>query len=145
MTTLTHELTWTDPAAVDGRLALKVIAYTETIERIVVSAKDPGFDAEAGWASLEALLDVGRFERVGNDKARMGWAVYRDLLNKWGGTTAFWKEFRRISEVGNRVFLELTEHNTPEGAAESVVNSVSVYEFDEAGKLVHLDIYLQHD
>jgi len=26
-----------------------------------------------------------------------------------------------------------------------VVNSMSVYEYDDAGKLVHLDIYLQHD
>ena len=145
MATIAHDLTWTDASAVDGPLARKVLEYTETIERIVVSAKDPGFDAEAGWANLEALLDVARFERVGNDKARMGWAVYRDLLNKWGGTTEFWKEFHRISEVGSRVFLELTEHNTPKGGAESVVNSMSVYEFDDAGRLVHLDIYLQHD
>jgi hypothetical protein len=145
MATLTRDKTWTDPAAVDSPLALKAIEFTETIERIVVSAKDPGFDAEAGWAALEALIDVERFERVGNDKAVMGWAVYRDLLNAWGGTTDFWKEFRRISEVGDRVFLELTEHNTPKGGKESVVNSMSVYQFDEAGRLIHLDIYLQHD
>ena len=145
MATIARESTWTDPDAVTGPLALKVLAYSETIERIVVSAKDPGFDAEAGWASLEAMLDVERFERVGNDKARMGWAAYRDLLNAWAGTTAFWKEFHRISEVGGRVFLELTEHNTPKGGTESVVNSMSVYAFDDAGKLVHLDIYLQHD
>ena len=31
------------------------------------------------------------------------------------------------------------------GGAESVVNSLSLYEFDAAGNLVHLDIYLQHD
>lgn len=145
MATLARELTWTDESHVDGALAKKVLAYSEAIERIVVSAKDPGFDTEAGWASLEEMLDVSRFERVGNDRAKMGWAVYRDLLNKWGGTTEFWKEFHRISEVGNRVFLELTEHNTPKGGAESVVNSMSVYEFDAAEKLVHLDIYLQHD
>ena len=145
----TLDRTWTAPEKVTGRLAQRVLRYSEVIERIVVSAKDPGFDAEAGWAELEALIDVARFERVGNDKARMGWAVYRDLLNGWAGTTAFWKEFHRISEVGSRVFLELTEHNTPKGGAESVVNSLSVYAFDEAGddagKLVHLDIYLQHD
>ena len=145
MTTLISEMTWTDPAKVTGPLAQKVLRYSEVIERIVVSAKDADFDREAGWAELEALIDVAKFERVGNDKARMGWAVYRDLLNQWAGTTAFWKEFHRISEVDGRVFLELTEHNTPKGGAESVVNSMSVYAFDDAGKLVHLDIYLQHD
>jgi hypothetical protein len=142
---MTRETTWTDSAQVTGALARKVLEYTEIMERIVVSAKDPRFDAEAGWAALEALLDVEKFERVGNDKARMGWAVYRDLLNAWAGTTDFWKEFHRISEVDGRVFLELTEHNTPKGGAESIVNSMSVYAFDAAGKLVHLDIYLQHD
>ncbi len=139
------ETTWTDPTAVSGQLALNVMAYSETIERIVISAKDPQFDAEAGWAELEALINVEKFERVGNDRARMGWGGYRDLLNAWAGTTEFWKEFHRISEVDGRVFLELTEHNTPKGGAESVVNSMSVYAFDDAGKLVHLDIYLQHD
>ena len=29
------------------------------------------------------------------------------------------------------------------GGFSSVVNSVSVYEFDDAGKIAHLDIYLQ--
>ena len=49
---------------------------------------------------------------------------------------------RTLAALG---FLELTEHNTPRGGQESVVNSMSVYEYDAAGKLVHLDIYLQHD
>jgi hypothetical protein len=75
----------------------------------------------------------------------MGWDVYRGLLMMWATTTDFWSEFHRISEVGNLVILELTEHNTPRGGAESVVNSCTLYEFDEAGKLVHLDIYLQHE
>lgn len=145
MATQIRGKTWTDRAVVDSPLALKVLDYVDTIKRIVVSAKEPGFDAEAGWAALEAMLDVDRFERVGNDKAVMGWAVYRDLLNRWGGTTDYWDEFHRISEVGDSVFLELTEHNTPKGGAESVVNSMSVYRFDDAGRLVHLDIYLQHD
>lgn len=138
-------LSWTDPAQVTGALSRKVLQYGDIIERIVKAAKEPGFSAEAGWAELEALMDTAEFERVGNDKARMGWPVYRDLLTKWATTTDFWSEFHRISEAGNCVFLELTEHNTPRGGGESVVNSLSLYEFDEAGKLVHLDIYLQHD
>ena len=127
-----------------GPLARKVMHYGDVMERTVVAAKEPGF-GDSGWDELAALLDTEKFERVGNDKAAMGWPVYRGLLTGWATTTDFWSEFRRISEVGNVVFLELTEHNTPRGGAESVVNSMSVYEYDSAGKLVHLDIYLQHD
>ncbi|MDE8651575.1 hypothetical protein [Novosphingobium album (ex Liu et al. 2023)] len=144
MATQTLESTWTDRTAVTGEYARKVLDYTDCIKRTVDRAKEPGFD-ESGWDELAALLDTARFERVGNDRVAMGWDVYRGLLMQWGTTTDFWAEFHRVSEAGRRVFLELTEHNTPRGGAESVVNSCTVYQFDEAGKLVHLDIYLQHD
>jgi hypothetical protein len=139
---------WRSREAVTGAHARKVLDYTDVIARTVRAAKEPGF-TEAGWDELAALLDTARFERVGNDKVAMGWEVYRGLLMQWATTTDFWSEFRRISEVGNLVFLELTEHNTPTdslgGGPESVVNSCTLYEFDEAGRLVHLDIYLQHE
>lgn len=144
MATATNDLTWTDPARVTGRLAQKVLQYGDVIERTVRAAKEPGF-TEAGWDELASLMDTAKFRRVGNDKVDMGWQVYRGLLTKWATNTDFWSEFHRISEAGNCVFLELTEHNTPRGGAESVVNSLSLYEFDDVGKLVHLDIYLQHD
>lgn len=142
--TALHISTWTDRDAVTGPFARKVLAYTDCIKRTVESAKAPGFD-ESGWAELTAMLDTARFRRVGNDKVDMGWEVYRKLLTMWAVSTDFWAEFHRISEVGNRVFLELTEHNCPRGGSETVVNSCTVYQFDDAGKLVHLDIYLQHD
>jgi hypothetical protein len=140
----TAALSTTDRTAVTGTYARKVMQYGEIIERTVRAAKEPGF-TEAGWGELAGLLDVETFERVGNDKVAMGWEVYRQLLTMWATTTDFWSEFHRISEVGKLVILELTEHNTPRGGAESVVNSCTLYEFDDAGRLVHLDIYLQHD
>ena len=139
-----HDLTTRNRDAVTGELSRKVLRYGELIESTVRAAKQPGF-TESGWDELSALLDTDRFERVGNDRAVMDWAGYRDLLMKWAGATEFHQQFRRISEVGNLVFLELTETNTPAGAAPTIVNSLSLYEFDEAGRIVHLDIYLQHD
>ncbi|PEQ13146.1 hypothetical protein B2G71_06745 [Novosphingobium sp. PC22D] len=144
MATLAAEKSWTDRDAATGVYARKVLAYVDAIKETVERAKAPGFDA-SGWDEVAAMLDTEKFRRVGNDKAEMGWPVYRDLLMQWGTTTEFWSEFRRISEVGSRVFLELTEHNRPVGGEDVVVHSCTVYEFDEAGKLVHLDIYLQHD
>ncbi len=130
-----------DPATL-GPHSRKVLAYGECIERTVKAAKNPDFGDE-GWAELEAMLNVRAFIRVGNFKEVMTWPQYRAMLTQWGTTTDFWSNFRRISEVGNLVFLELEEHNTPQGGTETVVNSLSLYEFDAAGKLVHLDIYLQ--
>jgi hypothetical protein len=129
--------------AAAGPLAAKVFRYSDLIESTVKAAKDPAFTA-AGWADLEALIAVDSFERVGNFKERMDWPTYRAMLTQWGTTTEFWSNFRAITEAGNRVFLELEEHNTPHGAPESVANSLSVYEFDAAGQLCHLDIYLQY-
>jgi len=123
-------------------LAAKVFRYNELIEQVVHAAKSPDFTAD-GWKVLEEVIDPAKFERVGNFKEVMTWQQYIDMLTAWGTTTEFWSNFRRISTAGNCVFLELEEHNTPRDGAESVVNSLSLYEFDTAGKLVHLDIYLQ--
>ncbi len=130
-----------DPASV-GPLSRKVLEYGELIEQTVKQAKEPGFTA-AGWDALSGLVAVDSFERVGNYMERMSWQQYTEMLTQWGTTTDFWSKFRRISETGNLVFLELEEHNTPRGGQETVVNSLSLYEFDAQGKLCHLDIYLQ--
>lgn len=123
-------------------LAGQVFRYTELIEQVVHAAKSPDFTPD-GWKVLEEVIDPARFERVGNFKEVMTWPQYIAMLTAWGTTTDFWSNFRRISTSGNCVFLELEEHNTPRDGKESVVNSLSLYEFDAAGKIIHLDIYLQ--
>jgi hypothetical protein len=45
-------------------------------------------------------------------------------------------------ETGGRVFLELEECSKV-GDFSSVVNSFSVYEFTDDGKIRHIDLYLQ--
>jgi hypothetical protein len=141
---ITADNFWTDREAVTGKYALKCLEYTDCITRTVAAAKQPDFD-ESGWDELAALLDLDNFSRVGNDMVAMGWEVYRGLLMGWGTACDFWAEFDRISQVGNLVFLELTEHSTPVGGAESVVNSLTSYQYDAAGKLVKLGIFLQHE
>ena len=129
--------------AASGPLAAKVFRYNELIEQVVEAAKSPGFTPD-GWKVLEEVIDPVKFERVGNFKEVMDWPAYVAMLTQWGTTTEFWSNFRRISEAGRCVFLELEEHNTPKDGEESVVNSLSVYEFDMSDKLAHLDIYLQY-
>ena len=50
--------------------------------------------------------------------------------------------FKRITEVDGMVFLELEEHSRV-GDFSSIVNSLSVYEFTDDGRIRHIDLYLQ--
>jgi len=51
---------------------------------------------------------------------------------------------RRVDEASGVVFLEL-EERLKMGAFSSVVNSSSVYTFNDANKIQHIALYLQMD
>ena len=88
-------------------------------------------------------MAVDKFEQVGSLEV-MNWHQYTEFLTKWASQTAFETKRRRISELPGLVFLELQETNTTETQS-TVVNSLSVYEFNDDGKIRHLDIYLQRE
>ncbi len=128
---------------IDGYSGLSrvVLDYSQLMKRLVDSAKQPGFSVDS-WAPLAELVAVEEFERVGNFKEVMNWEEYVGFLTNWAPSSDWECSFKRITETGNTVFLELEERSRT-GEFSSVVNSVSVYEFNEYGKLRHLDIYLQ--
>ncbi|MGB8364689.1 MAG: hypothetical protein ACLQUZ_01060 [Rhizomicrobium sp.] len=122
-------------------LSRTVLEYSRIMKRLVDEAKQPGFSV-ASWAPLAELVAVDEFERVGNFKEVMSWQRYVEFLTKWAMSSEWECSFKRITEKPGLVLLELEERSKT-GAFSSVVNSMSVYEFNEAGKLRHLDIYLQ--
>jgi len=122
-------------------LSLKVLEYSQVMKRLVDSSKEPGF-SEQSWAPLAELVSVDEFERVGNFKEVMNWPDYISFLTNWAMSSEWECSFKRITEAGDVVFLEL-EERLKFGDFSSAVNSVSVYEFNGAGKIRHLDIYLQ--
>lgn len=122
-------------------LARKALDYTQTTKDLVDASKQPGFSA-GRWSALAALVDTRAFERVGNFKEVMTWDQYVGFLDGWARTSDWECSFKRVTEHGNIVLLELEERSTIHGAT-TAVNSVSVYEFDGDGKIRHLDIYLQ--
>jgi hypothetical protein len=122
-------------------LARIVLDYSLLMKRLVDEAKQPGFSVDS-WAPLAALVAVDEFERVGNFKEVMSWRDYVSFLTKWTMSSEWECSFKRVTERGNLVFLELEERSKV-GSYSSAVNSVSVYEFNAASKLRHLDIYLQ--
>ena len=125
-----------------GEPAQKAMAVLDMMTEIVKDAKRPGFTT-ASWDRMAALFDTENFGRIGPFLDVMDWRQYLEMLTQWATTTDFYSNFRRISVSGNLVFLEVEEHNTPQGGTEIVVNSMNVFNFDDAGKICFLNIYLQ--
>ena len=118
-----------------------VLEYSVVIKRLVDEAKKPGFSVE-GWAPLTDLVAVDEFERVGPFKEVMNWDEYVTFLANWAASSEWDCSFRRVTEVSDLVFLELEERNKL-GDFCNVVNSLSVYEFNNSGKIRHIALYLQ--
>lgn len=118
-----------------------VLEYSQIVKRLVDRAKQPGFSVDC-WAPLAELIAVDEFERVGNFKEVMNWQDYVSFLTTWAASSEWECSFKRITEKEGVVFLELEERSRS-GDYSSVVNSFSVYEFNKAGKICHIDVYLQ--
>ena len=96
-------------------------------------AKGPGFSKDS-WAPLADIVATDEFVRVGNFKEVMNWPEYVDFLTNWATASTWEGSFKRLTETPDLVILELEERSSV-GDFSSVVNSVSVYEFDDAGKV----------
>ena len=123
-----------------GPLTRAVLEYTKTMERLVPTVKGP-----AGWSPLAGFVAVDEFERVGTFREVQGWQQYTEMLTQWAtATVKFETTVRRTSEVPGLVYFEIEERHF-RGDAAHVVNSLTVFEFDDDGKIRHLDVYLQQE
>ena len=121
--------------------ARTVLRYAIITKEIVDSAKATGFSVES-WNPLGELIATDEFVRVGNFKEVMGWDDYAAFLTNWAPNAEWDCTFKRLTENGDVVFLELEERSSV-GDFHSVVNSLSVYEFNPDGKVHRIDVYLQ--
>jgi hypothetical protein len=125
-------------------LSQKVIQYSEYFTKLTDTCKTRAL-TDADWAPIEAIVDVANWERQGvfaGPKAeKFGWSTYKSSIAEYGGMTSWEGTLRDITEVPGRVILELEERNTVHGMLD-VSNTVTIYEFNDAGKLRHLDVYV---
>jgi hypothetical protein len=128
-------------AKAQGPNARRALEYSCVMHRLVEQAKDPAFGA-ADWAPLATLVDTARFRRVGNFMETVDWAQYEQLLTMWGKGTEWEFDIRRVTEGERHAIIEMHERARYPDRSDAY-NSVSVYEFGEDGRIVHLDIYLQ--
>jgi hypothetical protein len=110
-------------------------------KRIMDRAKHAEDYSPDEWLGLKDFV-TDDFERIGNFKEVMTFNDMVGFLQAWAPTQHWEGSFKRVAEFDNVVYLEL-EERVNEGPAQQAVNSVTVYEFDEQGKIRHLDVYLQ--
>jgi predicted TIM-barrel enzyme len=125
----------------NAELCRKVLEYAEIFNSVVHKAKQPGFTV-ADWAPLAELVAVDEFERVGHMMEVMNWQEYTAFVTQFATALSWEGTFRRVQERSGVVYLELIERCTI-GARVDVANTMTVYQFNAAGKLCHLDVYLQ--
>jgi hypothetical protein len=127
-------------------LSRKVLQYSENFKRIADKARQ-GTLTDADWAPMETLVDVQNFRRHGvfltDTMEYSTWQQYKAIVTQYGGMTQWEGTLRRITEVPGLVFLELEERNTRDGVTD-VSRTVTIYKFNEAGKLIELDVFVGH-
>lgn len=125
-------------------LTSKVIAYSEAFNTIAHKAKEAPLQ-DSDWDALERIVDVDAFERVGvflgPEAEVIAWPKYKFYLTQYAGNSDWEGTLRNVTEQGSRVILEMEERNT-RGGVTDVSNTVTIYEFNDAGRLVHLDVYV---
>lgn len=122
-------------------LARKAIDYGRFQKNLMDRSRQAADYSPDEWLGLKDLVSDG-FQRVGNFKEVMNIDDMIRFLQAWAPTQHWDGSFKRVTEQDNVVWLEL-EERVGEGDQQEAVNSVSVYEFDDAGKIRHLDVYLQ--
>lgn len=121
-----------------GPLTRRVLDYEQTMRRLVPTVTGP-----ADWAPLAEFVAVDGFERVGTFLEVQNWDQYTAMLSGWAAATdSFETTVRRINELAGFVYYEIEERHH-RGDDVHVVNSMTVFEFDDDGRIRHLDVYLQ--
>jgi hypothetical protein len=116
----------------------RVLEFTRTMEGLVVDAEPPD-----DWAPLADFVAVGQFERVGTFRELQDWQQYTAMLTQWASSVEkFEASVERITEAANLVFFEIEERHHRDGAT-PLVNSMTVFDFDEHDKIRRLNVYLQ--
>ena len=118
-------------------LARKAIDYGRFQKKIMDRAVDPnsGYTPDE-WLGLKEFVSDD-FKRIGTFKEEWTFDEMIKFLQAWAPNAHWEGSFKRVTEVDNVVFLELEERGM------HIVNTISVYEFNDEGKLRHLDVLWQ--
>ncbi len=118
--------------------ARRAIAYGDRMAAIVNRTSGETWDE-----ALLPLIDASRFVRRGNERTEMDWPAYCAMLEQWAGHSGkYEKTLHRVSEAGNLVYLDLDERATHQDGSVGSLRSISIYEFDDADRIVAVDVIM---
>jgi hypothetical protein len=121
-----------------GPLTGKVMAYQELMKMLV-----PTVHEATDWEPLSEFVAAGEFHRVGTLLEVQDWPQYTEMLTRWAGSIdTFDTVVKRVTEVPGLVYFEIEERHT-RGERTRVVNSMTVFDFDDDQKIRGLAVYLQ--
>jgi hypothetical protein len=121
-----------------GPLTQVVFSYERVMRELAPTVRSP-----ADWAPLTEFVAVDGFERVGTFLEVQNWDEYTVMLTQWASSIdSFETSVRRISELSSIVYYEIEERHR-RGDVVNVVNSLTVFGFDDRAMISHLDVYLQ--
>ncbi len=121
-----------------GPLTQVVLSYERVMRELAPTVRAP-----SDWAPLEELVAVDRFERIGTFLEVQSWEQYTVMLTQWASSIdSFETSVRRITELPDLVYYEIEERHR-RGDVVNVVNSLTVFAFDDRARICHLDVYLQ--
>lgn len=122
----------------DQPLTKKVQEYSERIRQLVPSARTCD-----DWAPVAELVATKEFERVGTFLEVQDWRQYTEMLTGWAsGIERFETKVHRITEIPGLVYYEIEERHYV-GETTTVLNSLTVFAFNEDDKIRRLDVFMQ--
>jgi hypothetical protein len=94
----------------------------------------------ADWDELAGMVDTARFVRVGRHGEAMDWMQTVALMHRNIASPKAYA-LKAVTEVGNRVFLELDEAITHRGKR-MLFDSIYIFTFSDAGKITRLEFFM---
>jgi len=123
-------------------LSEKVIGFVNEMKKVIDKGRKPDFSRD-DWAPMAEYIAKDEFIRVGPFHDELNWPDYETMLTQWVTTSDGWNPVaKRMNEAPGIVYLELDEMVT-DGDRTFPFHSLSVYAFNDAGKIRRIDVYMQ--
>ena len=125
-----------------GKRLIKIVRdWADAYEKICIDTQDRACTPE-DYEPIANVIDKEVFTRIGVFKDEADWPLCLEKYLQFAGTSLWTGKLRWINAVDNLVFQELEETITrPHG--ESVVYTMSVFEFNDDDKVTALRVYMQ--
>lgn len=100
---------------------------------------------ESDWQELDCVVDTKAFERIGPFHDIVDWPGYVKLLTGWVNHSEGWDPVvKHMSEAPGVAFMQCEEMIT-DGDTVFPFYSLSMYEFNDAGKIQRISVYMQKE